>query len=170
MTPLAGFIIAILAGLLVRPARRAMAGATLPWLAVLAVQTWHLSSGHGVNPASTIQDPSYWVVQILIGAATLGIAAGMSAWRSRHVSDPHGGAMSTARLVTLSAIATLAATAIALPLSIVASSGTGTGHGAPPLAGIGGLLACVLALAILAGAEVRARRASDAEQRAPRAG
>ena len=165
MTPLAGFIIALLAGLLVRPPRLAMAAATPPWLAVLAIQTWHIGSGLSVSPASAIRNPGYPLVQILIFAATLGIAAGVSAWRSRHVSDRLRRSMSTMRIATLSALATLAATPIALLIFrfFDTPSVTQQGNGEPPLPGVVGMIALVLALAGLAVVEARARRAPDAE-------
>ena len=53
MTPLAGFVAAILAGWIIREPRRAAAAVLVPFLAVLAVQTWTLASGYGVNPPST---------------------------------------------------------------------------------------------------------------------
>ena len=74
MTPLAGFIAAILAGWIIREPRRAAAAILVPFLAVLAVQTWTLAAGHGDNPPSTIHGVSYWVVQLIILAVALGIA------------------------------------------------------------------------------------------------
>ena len=74
MTPLAGFIAAILAGWIIREPRRAAAAILVPFLAVLAVQTWTLAAGHGDNPPSTINAVSYWVVQAIILAFALGIA------------------------------------------------------------------------------------------------
>ena len=168
MTPLAGCIIALLAGLLVRPPRLAMAAATPPWLAVLALQTWHLGSGQGVNPASTIRNPGYPVVQVLILAATLGIAAGMSAWQSRHVSDRLRRSMSTVRIAALSALATVAATPTALLIFRYFDTPTDpqTGSDELPLTGVVGMIALVLALAVLALVEARARRNLHAERRA----
>lgn len=82
MTPPVGFLVALIAGFVVRGPRRAMAAVVPPWLAVLAVQTWFLGSGRGVNPASTVRDPSYWAVQAIFFAFALAIAAGLSDWRS----------------------------------------------------------------------------------------
>lgn len=165
MTPLAGFILGMLAGLLVRPPRRAMVAAIPPWLAVLAAQTWHLASGHGVNPASTIRDPAYWVVQLISLALALGVAAGMSAWRSRQVADLSGRTMTTARVSALSASATVASLAVSLTIVILTSSGHGTGSRVPPFAGIVGFIACLLAIVVLGIPNIRARRASGPETR-----
>src|SRR5271154_2019783 len=74
MTPLAGFVVAIIAGWIIRDPRRAAAAVLVPFLAVLAVQTWSLAAGHGDNPPSTIHGVSYWVVQAIILAFALGIA------------------------------------------------------------------------------------------------
>lgn len=158
MTPLAGSILGTVAGLLVRPPRRAMIAATPPWLAVLAVQTWHLATGHGHNPASTISNPGYWLVQLITLALALGVAAGVSAWRARRVSDPRGGSPNTARVGVLSAIATVMSVAVSLPLVILTGSGSGKGSAAIPLTGIVGDIACLLALVVLGIVEVRARR------------
>jgi len=80
MTPVAGLLIAILVGLLVRGPRQALVAATPPWLAILLEQTWLLGSGRGNNPSSTISDPGYWVVQGISLALMLGIASGLSLW------------------------------------------------------------------------------------------
>src|SRR5580704_6972976 len=74
MTPLAGFVAAILAGWIIREPRRAAAAVLVPFLAVLGVQTWTLAAGRGDNPPSTIHGVSYWVVQAIILAFALGIA------------------------------------------------------------------------------------------------
>src|SRR5215472_10560752 len=67
MTPIAGFIIAIIAAWLVPSGRRAAAVVVIPWLAVLAEQTWILAAGRGHSPPSTVsQLPGaigYWLVQ-----------------------------------------------------------------------------------------------------------
>lgn len=157
MTPLAGLIIGILAGLFVRPPRRAMAAAIPPWLAVLGVQTWHLSTGHGVNAAGTIREPGYWIVQLISLSLTVGLAAGMCAWYSRRV-DPRGGPTKFERAVVLSAIATGVSIAVSLPIVVSTSTGNGKGSGAPPIFGILGILACLVSLAILGIVELRARR------------
>src|SRR5271169_974503 len=54
MTPLAGFIAAIIAGWIVRDPRRAAATVVVPFLIVLAMQTWGIAAGYGVSPPSTV--------------------------------------------------------------------------------------------------------------------
>ncbi len=73
MTPLAGFVAAVIAGWIIRDPRRAAAAVVVPFLAVLAVQTWILASGRGDNPPSTVHGVSYWVFQAIFLAFALGI-------------------------------------------------------------------------------------------------
>src|SRR5271170_3383711 len=79
MTPIAGFVIAVLAGLMVRNGRRAASVILVPWLVVLAYQSWYIAAGRAISPPSTVtQFPSaigYWLVQVIILAPALGIAA-----------------------------------------------------------------------------------------------
>lgn len=87
MTPIAGFIIAVIAGLVVKNARRAALAVLIPWLVVLAYQSWYIASGRAVSPPGTVTHfPSatgYWLVQAIILAPALGIAAQLGASRSR---------------------------------------------------------------------------------------
>ena len=53
--------------------RRAAGAIIVPFLAVLAAQTWILASGRGDNPPSTVHGISYWIVQAIILAVALGI-------------------------------------------------------------------------------------------------
>lgn len=62
MTGITGFIIALVAGFVVPNARRACLVTIVPWLCVLAFQTWSIAAGHGVSPPSAVdwsQLPSY---------------------------------------------------------------------------------------------------------------
>ena len=109
MTPLAGFVAAILAGWIIREPRRAAAAVLVPFLAVLAVQTWTLASGRGDNPPSTIHGVSYWVVQAIILAFALGIATQLAiVLRARSAAGDDAGAsrralQATAVLLVLTA-------------------------------------------------------------------
>jgi hypothetical protein len=86
MTPLAGFIAAIVAGWFIRDARRAIGAVIVPFLAVLAIQTYGIGAGYGHSPPSTVLSYpgaiSYWVVQIIILAPALFIAAGLGSLRT----------------------------------------------------------------------------------------
>lgn len=147
MTPVAGLLIAILVGLLVRGPRQALVAATPPWLAILLEQTWLLGSGRGNNPSSTISDPGYWVVQGISLALVLGIASGLSLWRSRRAGDNRRVGASTG---SLALVLTLAAAVIGGVIVFSATGNhTGSGSDAPPLAGVVGLVLGVLVLAVL---------------------
>jgi hypothetical protein len=86
MTPLAGFIAAIIAGWFIRDGRRAAEAVIVPFLAVLALQTYGIGAGYGHSPPSTVTSYpgafSYWVVQLIILAPVLFIAAGLGSLRS----------------------------------------------------------------------------------------
>jgi hypothetical protein len=162
MTPIAGFVIAIVAGTMVRNGRRAAALVLPPWLIVLAYQSWYIAAGHAVSPPSTVtQFPSaigYWLVQVIILAPALGIAAllGASASRRRFVS-----ADAQNRRAWMATALGTAASVVIIVLGFVAFRHQGgtvsTGHhstdGSPPLIGMLGLL---LSFATCAALGVRA--------------
>ena len=79
MTPIAGFFLAVIAGWIVREPRRAAATVVLPYLAIVAVQTWSLANGYGISPPDTVTPfsgaISYWVVQLVFGLIIMAIAA-----------------------------------------------------------------------------------------------
>ncbi len=83
MTLVAALIFGLISGFAVRGARRAAIAALVPWLAVLALQTALLASGRGNNPASTVKDAGYWIVQVIAVALCLGIAAFVASRRAR---------------------------------------------------------------------------------------
>ena len=45
MIPIAGFIIAMIAGLMVTNGRRAASVVLVPWLVVLVYQSWYIAAG-----------------------------------------------------------------------------------------------------------------------------
>jgi hypothetical protein len=164
MTPLAGFIAAILAGWIIREPRRAAAAILVPFLAVLAVQTWTLAAGHGDNPPSTINAVSYWVVQAIILALALGIATQLaSVLRARSAAGDGAGA--SRRAVQATAVL-LVLTAASLT-GIVLDSKPVLHHNANsplPWYGAAGILACVASLVVLTVLRTRQRRAGARQQ------
>jgi hypothetical protein len=164
MTPLAGFIAAILAGWIIREPRRAAAAILVPFLAVLAVQTWTLAAGHGDNPPSTINAVSYWVVQAIILAVALGIATQLaSVLRARSAAGDGAGASRRA----LQATAVLLAATAASLTGIVLDSKPVLHHNANsplPWYGAAGILACVASLVVLTVLRTRQRRAGARQQ------
>ncbi len=159
MTPLAGFVAAILAGWIIREPRRAAAAVIVPFLAVLAVQTWTLASGRGDNPPSTIHGVSYWVVQAIILAFALGIATQLAiVLRARSAAGDDAGASRRA----LQATAVLLVLTAAFLTGVVLSSKPVLHHSASsplPWYGVVGILACVVSLVVLTVVHIRQRRA-----------
>ena len=96
MTPIAGFVIAIIAGWIVRDPRRAAAAVVVPYLAVVAAQSWILASGRGASPPSTVTGwpglIGYWAVQAVFLALAIGIAAELSTLRRRRMPPDDGSA------------------------------------------------------------------------------
>jgi hypothetical protein len=173
MTPIAGFIIAIIAGLTVRNARRATAVALIPWLVVLGYQSWYIASGRAVSPPSTVTDfPSaigYWLVQLIILAPCLGIAAQLGASGSGlHPLGRDG-------LVRRAWIATSVSLAVAVLVILCGfvwfrqQGGTvyvahHSADGSPPVIGIVGLLMSFATCGVLAVMTLRRRRLARAGQ------
>jgi hypothetical protein len=173
VTPIAGFIIAIISGLTVRNGRRATAVAVGPWLVVLAYQSWYIASGRAISPPSTVTDfPSaigYWLVQAVILAPALGIAAQLG--RSRSGQDS-GGSGSPARRAAIASALGLAVSVLVILLGFVWFRQEGgtvfTGHhssdGSPPLIGAAGLIVSYVTCAGLGLMTLRRRHAAKAAQ------
>jgi len=180
MTPFAAFIIALIAGLSVRGTRRAVIAVIPPWLVVLLVQTWSLAPGRGHNPASTIREPSYWIVQLIALGFLVGIAAGVAQLRflSRKPVGFDDLAASAGRQWTWrTTVAGGLATVVAGGASLASVSTDvlslefvppGAPHGMP-LTGAVGLAACLITVAALVIACLRASRTQASQRRSPAA-
>ena len=159
MTPLAGFVAAILAGWIIREPRRAAAAILVPFLAVLAAQTWTLAAGRGHNPPSTINGVSYWIFQAVFLAFALGIATQLASWRrARSAADDAAGASHRA----LQASAVLLVLTAAFVTVYVLNSPPVLHHttSSPiPLTGEVGILACIVSLVVVSVLNIRQRRA-----------
>ena len=169
MTPLAGFVAAILAGWIIREPRRAAAAVLVPFLAVLAVQTWTLAAGHGDNPPSTIHGVSYWVVQAIILAFALGIATQLAiVLRARPSGHTAAGDGAGASRRALQATAVLLVLTAAFLTGVVLTSKPVLHHNASsplPWYGATGILACVASVVVLTVLHIRLRRAGAREQK-----
>jgi len=164
MTPLAGFVAAVIAGWFIRDPLRAAAAVLVPFLAVLAVQTWTLASGHGDNPPSTVHGISYWVVQAIFLAFALGIATQLASWR-RARSAPGDAAGASRRALQASAV--LLVLTAAFVIAVVLDSHPVLHHNANsplPLSGVIGIVACVVSLVVVSVLNIRQRRASTREK------
>jgi hypothetical protein len=168
MTPLAGFVAAILAGWIIREPRRAAAAILVPFLAVLAVQTWTLEAGHGDNPPSTIHGVAYWVVQAIILAVALGIATQLAIVLRDHNGDGAGASRRALRATAVLLVLTAASLT-----GIVLTSKPVLHHNASsplPWYGVAGILACVASLVVLTVLHIRLRRAGARQQKLAAAG
>jgi hypothetical protein len=93
MTPIAGFFLAVITGSIVREPRKAAATVILPYLAIMAAQTWDIANGYGISPPDTVTPfsgaISYWVVQLVFGLIAMAIAAEIAVLRSHaRVAQP----------------------------------------------------------------------------------
>lgn len=169
MTPIAGLIIAVIAGLVVRRGRRAALVMAVPWLIVLGYQSWYIASGRAVSPPSTVTDfPSaigYWLVQVVIVAPALGIAAQLGAFGSRgRRVDPGDLArrswIATGLSVAVSVIVILCGFVWFRQQGGTVYAGHHSSGGSPPLIGTLGILLSYLTCAGLGVATIRARHAA----------
>jgi hypothetical protein len=175
MTPIAGLIIAIIAGLIVRNGRRATAVLIVPWLVVLAYQSWYIASGRAISPPGTVTDfPSaigYWLVQAVILLPALGIAAQLGA--SGPSRQPRG-SDSLARRAGIATAIGLATAVIVILLGFVwfrqqggtVFAGHHSSEGSPPLIGTAGLIVSYLTCAGLGVMTLRRRHAARAARQA----
>jgi hypothetical protein len=171
MTPIAGFIIAIIAGLIVRNGRRATAVVMVPWLVVLSYQSWYIASGRAISPPGTVTDfPSaigYWLVQAVILLPALGIAAQLGMSGSRR---PPLGSASPARRAGIATALGLAAAVIVILLGFVwfrqqggtVFAGHHSSEGSPPVIGTAGLVVSYLTCIGLGLMTLRHRHAAKA--------
>jgi hypothetical protein len=169
MTPIAGFIIAVIAGLVVRRGRRAALVVAVSWLIVLVYQSWYIASGQAISPPSTVTDfPSalgYWLVQAIILAPALGIAALLGGFGSRRRDVDPG---DLARRSWIASGLGVAVAVIVILCGFVwfrqqggtVYAGQHSSGGSPPLIGILGILLSYLTCAGLGVATIRARHAA----------
>jgi hypothetical protein len=165
MTPLAGFVAAIIAGWIIRDPRRAAITATVPFLIVMVVQTLGLDAGYGVSPPSTVYPINgtsigYYVVQAILLAFTLGIAIELAAIRRARM--PAGDRAGAGRRTALAAavLTVLTAMTCAVWALIEAPVAHHSSTGAPPPQGLIGIGLLIVSLAVLSVLTVRDRRAA----------
>ena len=174
MTPLAGFVAAIIAGWIIRDPRRAAITATVPFLIVMIVQTLSIDAGDGHSPPSTVYPISgaisYYVVQAILLGFTLGIATELAAVRrARMPADDRAGAgrrtaLAAAVLAGLTVIVEAALLLVAAPVPHHSA------EGAPPAQGLIGIGLFIVTLAVLSVLVIRDRRAAGRAKLAAGAG
>ncbi len=159
MTGTVGIFLAVIAGWFVAERKQVVKVVVLPFLAILAVQTWSIASGRGVSPPSTVTAfpglIGYYVVQAIILALALGIALQISALRFRAGPSEQGSSaahsQTTLALVANSFVCALVVAAFALDRPVF-DPGSVTHHsssGSPPVLGVAGIgLSVVLCLGL----------------------
>jgi hypothetical protein len=169
MTPLAGFVAALIAGWIIRDPRRAAITATVPFLIVMIVQTLGIDAGDGVSPPSTVYPINgtsigYYVVQAILLGFTLGIAIELAALRrARMPADDQAGvgrrtALAAAVLAVLTAVTWAVWVLVEAPVSHHSSAGS------PPPQGLIGIGLLIVSLAVLSVPTIRDWRAAKRAQ------
>ena len=171
MTPIAGFVIAVIAGWIVGDPRRAAVTVIVPFLAVLTAQSWLLAAGRGVSPPSTVtgfpQLIGYWGLQVIFLALAVGIAAELGALRRRRSLRHEAGAGAGRRAATASGVlAVLTAVFVAAYLLDSSPVRHHAASGSPPAQGVIGIVLCIVAFAALSVVIFGGRRATARAGRA----
>jgi hypothetical protein len=165
VTPIASFLIGLIAGFTSLHPRRAILAAIPAWLTVLVIQTWAIAvsspeqvqAGH--SPPSEIAGVGYWQVQFIALGFLLGIAASVSQLRAQRydsasIARQNGSRLRLSGAVVLQQGLAVLATAVAYGAYDAASYAelfaiphVGPGAGMP----VTGALGVVLCVATLAG-------------------
>jgi hypothetical protein len=165
MTPLIGIVIAVLAGLLAPSVRGLLYSVLAAMLAATAVQTWDLGAGFGSNPPSTIADPSYWVVQVIIISIISALAYGVYRLRARRAARlgttmirPQFAGQRGAKVVAwaVSALTAMGVAGCLIVGHVRAHRGQGAGN--IPWTGVLGIGIGIVAVVVIAGAIVLGSR------------
>jgi hypothetical protein len=157
MTPFIGIVIAVIAALLAPTVRGLVLSVVAAMVAATAVQTWYLGSGFGSNPPSTITDPSYWVVQVIIISIIAGLAFGIFRLRARRatrlgtpITRPAFAGHRGAKVVAWS-VSVMTAVYVAACL-LVGHFKTHPGQGHIPWTSVLGIGIGIVAIVVIAGA------------------
>ena len=164
MTPLAGFVAAIIAGWIIRDPRRAAITATVPFLIVMIVQTWAIHAGDGTSPPSTVYPISgaisYYVVQAILLGFTLGIATELAAVRRARMPADDGAEVGHRTLLAAAPLAVLTAVTWAVWAVYATPVQHHSAQGSPPVYGLTGIGLMIVTLAVLSVLVIRDRRAA----------
>ena len=163
MTPLAGFVLAIVAGWITRDARRAAAIIVIPFLAGTALQTYGIADGRGVSPPDTVwplngSSLPYYVAQVLIIAAVLGVGMLLGTVRARRAAAGLGNT-DIGQRTSVAAIAVAVMTAgFCLGAWLASAPVAHHSAGSPPAQGLIGMGVLILSLIVLGSLTIAARR------------
>jgi hypothetical protein len=164
MTPLAGLIIAVIAGWIVADPRRAAAAVIVPFLAVLGAQSARIAAGDGTSPPSTVisfpQAIGYWVIQAIFLALALGIAAELGALRGRGRPDATAAEAGRRAVIVSGVLAVPAAVFVTFYLLESSPVLHHAASGSPPAQGFIGVALCIVTFGTLSVLIFRGRRAT----------
>jgi len=164
MTGVVGILLAVVAGWFVAERRRVVEAVVVPFLVVLGIQTWGIASGRAVSPPSTVTGfpglIGYYLVQVLILAAALGIALQLSALRFRGSRGAGSRPALALGLNLLLSALVVSGFRLDRPLLDPGSVTHHTSSGSPPLLGVVGIVLSVLACAALGCVTLWRRRAA----------
>jgi hypothetical protein len=166
MTGAVAFFLAAVAGWLVFDRRRAAIVVIVPFLAVLAVQTWHIAAGKGVSPPSTVNKfpdlIGYYVVQVIILGLAFGAGDQIRKRRARSSSTASRPALAikiNAALSALVVVAFLVAGSALDPGSVAHHSA----EGHPPWPGYVGIVLSAVVWAALGLSSLKSRRSGSSD-------
>jgi hypothetical protein len=177
VTGFSAIFLALVAGLTMSNRRQMTIVILVPFLLVLAVQTWSLAAGLGVNPPSTVtQFPgniAYFVVQLIIFALAFEAADQIRMLRLRRArtnSAPVGDrSVEPSRRVRIAILVNIVISAVAVAVfhwdSGMFDPGSvahHTGNGSIPIGGVLGILALPLVIVVLGAVNFAARRTQRA--------
>jgi hypothetical protein len=167
MTPLAGFVAAIIAGWIIRDPRRAAAAVVVPFLAVLTAQSWIIASGRAVSPPSTVTGwpelIGYWGLQAVFLTLALGIAAELGALRRRMLSQEATAGAGRRTVLASALLAILTAMFLAGYLLDSVPAAQHSADGSPPAQGLVGIVLCIVTFIGLTVVTLRGRRRTAGE-------
>jgi hypothetical protein len=160
VTGLVAVFLAIAAGCIVSGSRRRVAlVVTVPFVAILIVQTVSLAAGKGVSPPSTVTAfpglISYYVVQVIILSLALGVAQMILTRRGRSaglrpIADARRQTTVGLTVNLLICAAVVVAFIVDHPLLDPGSVTHHRSNGSPPIAGVVGILSLVVAFIVMA--------------------
>jgi hypothetical protein len=173
MTGAVAFFLAVVAGWLVLDRRQAAMIVVVPFLAVLVIQTWHIASGNGVSPPSTVNKfpelIGYYVVQAIILGLAFGAGNQIRKRRAAKSLNPSRPALAMTVNAGLSALV-VAAFLIARPFFEPGSVAQHSAQGSPPWPGFLGIGLSVGVFAVLGLSSLKSRRSGRIEGRSIDAG
>jgi hypothetical protein len=164
MTGAFGILLALVAGWMVSQRRGMVVAVIVPFLGILAAQTWYIDSGHASSPPSTVQGTAmigYYLVQVIILGLALGAANQLRIRRNRTRSraGEHPWSAVTALVVNAVVAVVLVGADLSIALGLEHGTHAHPAQGTPPAIGILGVLLSAVAFVGLAMANRRDRRA-----------